>query len=267
MKTSEAAFVALGGIVAANVAFFLRRDDFSPWPNSHTVYGISLSSVATSMFHHADASHLVVNMICLWRYGNEVFVRTSSRVWSAPIVIVCLYFACGILASYGTLLLSCLYEKQWQRRLQEMREAVSCSHWLCQTTAYGTVTQPMADLFTYANHSSEAAALWRFKLSRRLGASGAVYGLLGLRIVTSVLSPFHRRLSHLDVVLIAAQVAQEISEIPFSLSSLSMKWADGVDHACHLFGLVSGASLGIFLHYYTQSSKNWRGEGVRLGSE
>ena len=142
----EKARLVLGALVTANVLVYARQDVLSPLVWSHSIYDSSLISIIASMFHHADVPHLVVNMLCLWYYGNEVFVNSSSKTWQYPLVILVIYLFSGIGGACGTIALSHLFESQWNQRLQTTRDAITCSSWMCQSLSVNYAILPFADL-------------------------------------------------------------------------------------------------------------------------
>ena len=89
------------------------------------------------------------------------------------------------------------------------------------------------------------SALSLYKAVPRIGASGAVFGVLGARLFTSFFSPYHSRLSQTETLYFLAIVAYEASLTPVQLNSLwdLFVMGDTVDHAGHFFGLLSGIIL------------------------
>jgi len=256
-----------------NLVVFANQDRHQWFPPCFTIQDGSFTSMVFSMFYHADEAHLIMNMFALLRYGSDVFINTSSSKWQSPKTIISIYLLSGVSGSCGVLALSHLYQMQWDRRLQASRAAASCTHWLCGgplglNKLFG---QPVADIYTHIAYSSEISALWYYKLAERLGASGAVYGVLGARIYTSYFSMDHSSINHWDAMLLVANLGYEITQSPLRLQDL---WdgmilnGDGIDHCCHIFGLISGFLMSAFFQFlFVKRRYPVTGRGRRLGGE
>uniref|UniRef100_A0A7S2E9G9 Peptidase S54 rhomboid domain-containing protein n=1 Tax=Trieres chinensis TaxID=1514140 RepID=A0A7S2E9G9_TRICV len=100
-----------------------------------------------------------------------------------------------------------------------------------------------------------------------MGASGVVSGVLGARIYTALRSPWHGSLTGADALLGVFVVASEMAGTPLTLAGLRERMADGdgVDHACHVFGILSGAVIAAGILCFKKRSRIRPGGGRRLG--
>ena len=134
MSAASRATTALQVIIGVNILVHLLRDDLRTYlsiRNTYSVRGGSLKAMLLSMFYHVDASHLLVNVLALYRYGSEVFVRTSSKRWSDTTRVVLCYVLCGLGGFFGVEVMSRYHEAEWHRRVASARRAGRCTHWLC----------------------------------------------------------------------------------------------------------------------------------------
>lgn len=231
-----------------------------------------------------------MNMLALHRYGSELFVNSSSRKWQSVFVVFVSYVACGIGAFGGVELLSRYHDYQWEQKLNNARFASRCNHWLCDSLndAWGTdvssyFTNVWADLATSFQFADVKLSMWHYQMIYRIGASGVVYGWMGMRLVTSWLSRRHSRLDGLDYFFLIATLAHDLNESPLSLEDLRMSVlleGDGVDHAAHIMGAAFGMVWALTLIIWEKISASYafglfgmgrlfrwgRGGGRRLGA-
>ena len=270
-------------LILMNVLVHLFRNDFRHYLNLHKTYSINdgnLPSMLLSIIYHMDTTHLLVNMLSINRYGSEIFVHSSSRRWHSFFLVVVSYIVCGIGAFVGVELLSQYHEYQWEQRIQDARWRNKCNHWLCDSIN-DAVGRDVSSLFT--NVWSDWKTSFRFadiKLSmfyyrsiHRIGASGVVYGWMGMRLITSWVSLHHSRLNGIDYFFLTMAVAHDLSKSPLSLEDLKLStfFEDGsVDHSVHLMGFVFGMAWAILLMAWEKISNvgfvnlgTWRGGGGR----
>lgn len=175
--------------------------------------------------------------------------------------------------------------------MTDSRRASRCGgHWLCDSinAAFGGrdvasyLTDALSDLATSIRYADVRVNMRRFRTVYRIGASGAVYGWMGMRLVTSWFSRHHSRLNALDYFFVIATLAHDLRESTLSLEDLrnvSSLEGDGTDHAAHVMGAVSGmiwaSSLILWEKLPSSTSVRWRwwgssggigGGGRRLGS-
>ena len=287
-SSSSGAKSGLTFLILINVLVHLfRKNDFRNHLHVHNTYRINdgdLSSMLLSIIYHMDSTHLLVNMLSLNRYGSEVFVHTSSRRWSSSFVLLVLsYVVCGIGAFIGVELLSYYHDYQWEKRIQDARLRNRCIHWLCQSIndAVGgdlssIFTNVWSDWATSFRFSHVRFSMFYYRSIHRIGASGVVYGWMGMRLITSLLSPYHTNLNGIDYFFLTIALAHDLSKSPLSLEDLRLStfFEEGsVDHSVHLMGFVSGmmwAMLLITLEKVANfgfPSLRWRGGGRRLGAQ
>jgi membrane associated rhomboid family serine protease len=139
------------------------------------------------------------------------------------------------------------------------------------------LTNAWADLTTNIMYADVRAGMWYHRAVYRIGASGVVYGWMGMRRVTSAISPFHSRLNALDYAFVVATLMHDLRESAFTLEDFrrlpSVLEGDGIDHAAHVTGAISGiilaASLILWEKLPSYRSLRWKwggGGGMRLGS-
>jgi membrane associated rhomboid family serine protease len=299
--SSERARTALHILILINVLVYYhaRRENPRPFLDQRRTYRIidgDLRSMLLSIFYHSDPAHLLVNVLALHRYGTELFVYpppSSGRIiWRSAFVVALSYALCGMGAFGGLELLSRHHEYRWRRKLNDGRYASRCDgHWLCDSinaalggrrdvTSY--LTNALSDLATSIRYADVRVNMRRFRTVYRIGASGVVYGWMGMRLITSWLSPHHSRLSALDYFFVIATIAHDMRESALSFEDLrnvpSLE-GDGIDHAAHVMGFVSGmiwaSSLILWEKLPSFASVRWRwwgrsggigGGGRRLGS-
>eukprot|EP00984_Skeletonema_dohrnii_P038739 scaffold42321_cov161-Skeletonema_dohrnii-CCMP3373.AAC.1 len=245
-RSMDRAKSGLTFLILINVLVHLFRNDFRHHLHLHKTYRINdgnLSSMLLSIIYHMDPTHLLVNMLSLNRYGSEVFVHSSSRRWHSFFLVVASYIICGIGAFVGVELLSQYHEYQWEQRLQDARWNIKLS-------------------------------MFYYRSIHRIGASGVVYGWMGMRLITSWMSPHHSRLNGIDYFFLTMAVAHDLSKSPLSLEDLkklSTFLEEGsVDHSVHLMGFVFGMVWAMMLITWEKVSfgsiGRWRGGGRRLGA-
>eukprot|EP00579_Thalassiosira_antarctica_P002812 CAMPEP_0201875540 /NCGR_PEP_ID=MMETSP0902-20130614/7496_1 /ASSEMBLY_ACC=CAM_ASM_000551 /TAXON_ID=420261 /ORGANISM="Thalassiosira antarctica, Strain CCMP982" /LENGTH=335 /DNA_ID=CAMNT_0048402621 /DNA_START=76 /DNA_END=1084 /DNA_ORIENTATION=+ len=251
--SSERAKTALHILILVNILIFVYRDNLRPHLNLQRTYRIhdgNFRSMLLSIFYHMEPTHLFMNMIALYRYGSELFVNSSSRKWQSVFVVIISYVACGIGAFVGIELLSRYHEYQWEQKLSNARYAGRCNHWLCKSLndAWGEdissyFTNALADITTSFQFADIKLSMWYYQVIYRIGASGVVYGWMGMRLVTSWMSPYHSKMSMWDYVFLIATLAHDLNESPITLEDLRMSAlleGDGVDHTAHIMGTVFG---------------------------
>ena len=210
-----------------------------------------------SIIFHMDSSHLIVNMLSLHRFGSEVFVSSSSKRWHSFFLLVLSYVICGVGALIGVELLSHYHEYQWEQLIQNARVRHKCYHWLCQSMndAVGTdlssiFTNIWSDWKTSLRFADVKLSMFYYNSIHRIGASGVVYGWMGMRFISSWLSPYHSRLNAIDYFFLTIALAHDLSKSPLSLEDLRLSTfsKDGsVDHSVHLMGFVVGMMWAVVL--------------------
>ncbi|KAL3816148.1 hypothetical protein ACHAXA_001635 [Cyclostephanos tholiformis] len=297
--SSERARTALHLHILINVLVYAYRDDLRQYLGVRRTYRMidgDLRSMLLSIVYHVDPSHLFVNMMALHRYGSELFVypsysssSSSSGLWRSSIIVAMSYFACGIGAFLGIELLSRYHEHQWDAKIDDARYASRCTHRLCnilndalgggKRDVVSYLTNAWADLTTTIKYADVRANMWYYRAVYRIGASGVVYGWMGMRLVTSLFSSCHSRLNALDYFFVIATLVHDVRESALTLDDFrklpSLLEGDGIDHAAHVMGAISGmiwaASLILWEMLPSLRSLRWRwgggrNGGMRLGS-
>ncbi|KAL3803185.1 hypothetical protein HJC23_003460 [Cyclotella cryptica] len=281
-SSSEHALGALHLLIILNILVHLFRNDLKSQlslTNTYRIFDGNIQSMLLSMFYHLEPTHLMMNMLALYRFGNELFVNSSSRKWRSFAVVFLSYIACGMFAFKGLEMLSKYHEYQWRRKLNDARYASRCTHWLCDSinqvwgidvTSY--FTDAWSDLTTLFPFADIVSSIYHFQLIRRIGASGVIYGWMGMRLFTSCFSKYHSRLSSWDYFFFVGTLAHDLSNSPLTLEDLRMSDfldGDGIDHAAHFFGAVGGILVGFSIFLWDMMSSfqwgGWRGRGNRLG--
>ena len=280
IRSTERAKSGLTFLILINVLIHIFRNDFRGQINLHKTFRINngdLSSMLLSIFFHMEPSHLMINMLSLNRYGSEVFVHSSSKRWHSFFLVVASYIICGIGAFVGVELLSQYHEYQWEQRLQDARWKNRCTHWLCHklNDAAGlelssVLTNLWADWKTSFRFADVKLSMFYFRSIHRIGASGVIYGWMGMRLVTSWMSPYHSRLNGMDYFFLTVALSHDLSKSPLSLEDLKMSTfleEDNVDHSVHLMGFAFGMIWAMILVTWERvPSMRWRGDGRRLGA-
>ncbi len=96
---------------------------------------------------------------------------------------------------------------------------------------------------------------------------------MGMRLVTSLFSSCHSRLNALDYFFVIATLVHDVRESALTLDDFrklpSLLEGDGIDHAAHVMGAISGmiwaASLILWEMLPSLRSLRWRWGGGRSG--
>lgn len=280
IRSTEQAKRGLTFLILINVLIHLFQNDFREHINLNKTFRINngdLSSMLLSIFFHMEPSHLIINMLSLHRYGSETFVHSSSKRWHSFFLVVASYLICGIGAFVGVELLSQYHEYQWEQSLQDARWKNRCTHWLCHKLNDATglelssiFTNLWSDWKTSFRFAEAKLSMFYFRSVHRIGASGVTYGWMGMRLVTSWMSPYHSRLNGMDYFFLLVALSHDLSKIALSLKDLKMSIfleEDNVDHSAHLMGFMFGMIWAIILVTWERvPSMRWRGDGSRLGA-
>lgn len=188
----------------------------------------TLAAMMVSMFTHLNAEHLLSNMLSLLFTSLSVFVDPQ---WNSPWTFLCIYIPSGLAGFMGNSLLVHRMQNAWTKRQERKQLSLSTeslSNWVTSIWN-GEEYRNVHDRYT----------LYKFAAAKRIGASGAVYGVVGARIYTAIWSPYHAPLSGDDLKALLCLVADELPRVSWSLESLATT-ESMVDHAAHLFGFVTG---------------------------
>lgn len=268
-------------LIGINILVYTYRNDFLPHLNINRTYRIldgNLQSMLLSIFYHVDPTHLTMNMLCIYQTGFELYVNSSSKRWRSFSMPIISYLICGFGSFYGVELLSKYHTYQMELKMQKARVANQCTHWMCKSinNALGrdVVSSYITNVWSdWTTTFPVKLSMWHFRLIRRIGASAAVYGWVGMRLFTSWYSPYHSKMHGLDVVLWMGILAHELSKCPLSLQDLQVSTfleEGNVDHTAHFFGAIIGmlwAALVLLWDKVGGVFWRWRGEsgGRRLG--
>ena len=263
---------ALWGTIAVNILVFAwNKDKAIEYHHLFSVRNQTLSTMLVSMFMHGDDEHLITNMIGLAIYGRRVFQKdhddnTSGSIWKDPLLFLTLYFGSGIGGFLGVSMLSSWHERQWQSKLAHNRQALAQTMtWLWGSgRRTGRISQSLADTFTYVTNWYSATNKFMYNAMPRIGASGAVYGVLGARVYTDLLAPKaapqNHTISTVEVVYLATQIALEVAHCPLRLESIDVFMLENVDHVAHAAGFFSGMLLAAAIERWSLS---WWTDGRR----
>ncbi len=259
MNTISRSYQCILTIVALNLFFFEFPCDFL-FNNVFSIYNSSILSSVASMFTHTCGQHLVYNMAVLLSLSYPVFQQTTSRAWRSLWAALLIYFGSGIGSFVGLTLLSNLYERQWKARVEEGQAAVACNHFFCQAMGLNKFNKVLGSAYAHVFFGSERFSLWYFNWVPRVGASGAIYGILGARVYTALWSDWHHAPGTMFYASVAVMIVQDIKDAPtLSLKGLRahMFQGDNVDHVAHLCGFLTGLCLAHCVHrmlpYHTPS--------------
>lgn len=263
-NSSERAKSALHLLILVNILIYAIRDDLRTrqYLNLHHTYRIldrdglipTILSMLLSIFYHTEPSHLFMNMFALHRYGSDLFIHSSSRkFWQSVWFIMISYLICGMGAFAGIESISWYHGYQWEQKKNKARIANRCTHWLCNTfndvLGGGTldiasyVTNAWSDLTTTIQFADVKLSMMQYQMVHRIGASGVVYGWMGMRLMTSWLSPYHSRLNGLDYFFLVGTLAHDLNKSPLLLEHLRISVfleGDNIDHSAHLMGVIVG---------------------------
>jgi len=265
--------LALYITIAANVATFLVKNELN-LSEAFSVNNSSLPSMLLSMFSHVDESHLITNIVFLLIYSQAVFINTTSSIWKSIPVFLFVYFGSGFGTYFGVIAVGWIHEVAWNTRILEGRTALSCTNWLCKEIGFDSMSQPFVDTFTMLWNFDELAGLQFNKLLPRIGASGAVFGVMGAMLYTSIIgSPWHSKMGSLRMSMMLCHLAYELQlafqfAVQKPLISSIFQDTDNVDHVGHVGGFLSGVVIAIVVQRLAWSislrnGRSW-GRGRRL---
>ena len=165
----------------------------------------------------------------------------------------------------GLEVLSTHHEEQWKSKLNNaINQGLGVDITSYLTNAWGELTS----LFPFADMTS---SIYHYQLVRRIGASGVIYGWMGMRLFTSVFSQYHSRMGSWDFIFIVGTLAHDLSKSPLTLDELKLSTfleGDRIDHAAHLLGAVGGMILALLIFVWDKILSirgRWSGQGIRLG--
>ena len=150
--------------------------------------GASIPSLVNYLLYHLDYSQLGLSMMAIHRYGKQLFVHPSSRkCWQSVWVIIVSFLICGMGASVG---------------------------FLSFLAYHGPLDPEILRVVII-----EAP----FIVGSPFGPSSVAYGLMGMRLVTALLSSSHSRLNGLDLIIVVAAPVRAFYFLWLSKSEHSSK--------------------------------------------
>jgi membrane associated rhomboid family serine protease len=207
--------------------------DYSWHSHNYTTF----TSMFVSLYTHADLEHVLGNMFGLWMAGRRVFRYTPC--WTSPWSFLWVYLGSQVTSVAGCRLLSYWLDQEWKRKITQGR--VGWMTW---------VPIPWRDAYSTLFNVSQVAQLRFWQFVPIVGASAAVYGVVGAQIYTALLSKRHpAKMRPIDQLFWFSRIAMEFGGTPFSLDEVSLLLEDNIDHASHLFGFVGGFLLAATWEY------------------
>jgi membrane associated rhomboid family serine protease len=214
---------------------FICQDLFSFECSWHSHKFSTWTSVLISMFTHSDWEHLLGNMWLLWIIGRKVFVptHTPNEIWNSPFAFLWIYFGSQMSSVYGCRLLSYWLDLAWERKLIQGRQG-----WMTWVPIF------VRDGWSTAQNFSQMTKLRLWQFVPGVGASAAVYGVVGSYVYTALCCRRHpAALDKFAIIFWSFLFLQELRGTPFSLEHIALPSEDNVDHAAHAFGCLGGFLL------------------------
>ena len=93
-NSSNVALTAIQLLISLNILVYIFRNDLKYQLNLNKTYRISdggIQSMILSMFYHIEPAHLALNVLALYRYGNELFVSSTSKRWRSFSIVIFSY--------------------------------------------------------------------------------------------------------------------------------------------------------------------------------
>ena len=157
-------------VLACVLLFFIVDGLFKGTPSGLELYFFDNPNFAywqliTSIFMHGSITHLALNMIALWSFGQIL-----ERVWGAQRFLF-FFLACGIGAGAISLLVN---EFSFTNSYQHLVELGASAADLSRLTSQGQITNSLLEL----SSREELSELYYLYNAPMVGASGAIYGIL-----------------------------------------------------------------------------------------
>jgi len=230
---------------------------FEHWPSArnrvtlwHSHNRTNLTSATAALFTHADWEHVFWNMLLLWMTGKRLFVSesgsslqqrhryrrsSSSFSWTSPLAFLWIYLGSQFLASVGCRMICRLLDQEWSRMLANNR----------QVWAWQWVPNSWRDTWFTISHAKKALELRAWQFTPIIGASAAVYGVVGAYLYTALYCKDHpAEMDNHTKAIWLFKIGMELIETPLTLEQLSIQWrGENIDHASHFCGFVGGFIL------------------------
>mmetsp|Transcript_18771 Transcript_18771/g.46599 ORF Transcript_18771/g.46599 Transcript_18771/m.46599 type:complete len:311 (+) Transcript_18771:321-1253(+) len=213
----------------------------------HSHNRTTLASATASLFTHGDWEHVFWNMLLLWMTGKQLFVSKSEKrkhshhrassvfSWTSPLAFLWIYLGSQYLASVGCRIICHCLDREWSGRLANNRE----------TWSWQWVPNVWRDTWFTISHGKKVLELRAWQYTPVIGASAAVYGVVGAHLYTAVYCTNHPSQMEVYSKLIwLFKIGMELVETPLTLEQLSIQWrGENIDHASHVCGFLGGFFL------------------------
>lgn len=210
--------------IGLNIASFLWFRN-SSYDNAFDVaQNNSVQAMVVSMFTHMNTEHLLGNMLSLFFTSLSVFIDPPPQ-WNSPWAFLWIYIPSGLTGFVGNSIMVNRLQRNFEKRQEEVGLSWNRVVGIWNGDEYRT--------------AMERYSLWREVAAKRIGASGAVYGLVGARIYTAIFSPYHPPLNSDDLRALLGLLVEEAPRANWS-SLDTVVSTSFVDHTAHLFGFITG---------------------------
>ena len=231
-------------VLVCVLAFFVVDGVFKGTPSGLELYffenpDFRYHQLITSIFMHGGLTHLALNMIALWSFGQVL-----EKVWGAQRLLF-FFLACGVGAGAISLVINAM---SFDSSYQNLINLGANSHELSRLLADGQISSSLMDL-----SSREALSeLYYLYNAPMVGASGAIYGIL---VAFALLFPnFKVQLIFLPIPIAARYFVPVLLMVDvvagftgFSIFGLN------IAHFAHVGGAIVGAILVYFWTWQLRS--------------
>jgi len=188
----------------------------------------SIGATIVSIFTHVNARHVLRNMVSLFFTSVPVFIDPPPK-WNSPWAFLCIYIPSGLVGFVGNSLVMQVMQADWPGRQNSLELARdTLGNWVADVVNGDDYALPARDRYK----------IWRHATANLIGASGAVYGMVGARMYTGLFSPYHAPLNMDDLRIVLSLLGEELPRAPLSLDWVVSE--SFLDHSAQLFGFITG---------------------------